>query len=276
MPRSPVRKTLSVPGHFGEFIQGRLGPSGPVVLVTLPAPEPVVSLSLLPGAPFFLHVTPGPCPADPEAIRALLRRFCTSLRGRITIACHAPPGAGFGVSTATLLGLARLYGPAGMPPEALARLLVATEGASDPLMLNNPARHLWASREGRSLAALPAPPALDVVGGLMGPPCRTEPADSNFPDITDLAAAWPEAATPEQFAALATVSARRTTALRGLPPLEPLEDIATRTGAIGLAIAHTGSARALLFRPGTGRPAEAATALRALGLKRITRFGIRG
>ena len=30
---------LHIPGHFGEWLQGRLGAEGPVVLVTLPAPR---------------------------------------------------------------------------------------------------------------------------------------------------------------------------------------------------------------------------------------------
>ncbi len=269
-------RSLAVPGHFGELLQGRLGPSGPVALVTLPCPDPVVSVAHVPNAPFALHVASGQCPVPPRLIRALLRQARTPLRGRTTITCHAPPGAGLGISTATLLGLARLHGLSEVPPETLAARLTAIEGATDPLMLAHPARHLWASREGRSLAPLPAPLPLDIVGGLFGPPCVTDPADSRFPDIADLAAAWPEATTPGALAALATESARRTVALRDLAPLDPLERIAARTGAIGLAIAHTGSARALLFAPGTGARAEAAAALRSLGLTRITRFRLSG
>ncbi|TCP38104.1 hypothetical protein EV662_12129, partial [Rhodovulum marinum] len=37
MPRHAARRAC-VAGHFGEFLQGRLGPDGPVVLVTLPCP----------------------------------------------------------------------------------------------------------------------------------------------------------------------------------------------------------------------------------------------
>ncbi len=142
-------------------------------------------------------------------------------------------------------------------------------------MLPAPAAALWASREGRALAPLPPPPVFDVVGGFHGRPQRTDPADEGFADIADLARAWPEAAARGDRAALAALaaeSARRNAALRGGPSLDPLAEAARACGALGVAAAHTGSARALLFAPGAGDPNAAAAALRALGLTRVLRF----
>jgi hypothetical protein len=159
-------------------------------------------------------------------------------------------------------------------PDALAAACLASEGASDPLMYPDPARLLWSSRAGMVLAALPAPPAFEVLGGFLGPPRRTDPADTGFPDIADLAAAWPAAcADPAEAARLASESARRTLLLRHAGASDPTEALARRFGALGFAIAHTGSARALLFHPGAV-PDGAAGALLAAGFTAPTRFRV--
>lgn len=273
--------TLAVPGHFGELLQGRLGPSGPVTLITLPAPQPVVSLTAIPAPAFSLHFVTGHRPVDPDMARRFLRRSGPLPRAHLAIRSHIPPGSGAGVSTAVLLGLSRLRRRLNrqptLSPEAEARHLIAAEGASDPLMFTHPARRLWASRAGQSLAALPAPPPLDIVGGLSGPPVATDPSDTRFADISDLVAAWPEATnSAEAVATLTTEAALRSTALRGGSSLDSLQEIAKQTGGLGLSIAHTGSARAILFRPGEGLQSEAARRLRALGLTGITRFRMQG
>ncbi|TMV63484.1 propanediol utilization protein, partial [Thioclava sp. BHET1] len=41
-------------GHFGELLQGRLGPDGPLALVTLPCPPLAARVTRDPGA-FALH-----------------------------------------------------------------------------------------------------------------------------------------------------------------------------------------------------------------------------
>ena len=148
------------------------------------------------------------------------------------------------------------------------------EGATDPLMYPDPARLLWNPRAARRLADLPGLPALDVVGGFLGPGMRTDPADLDFADIADLAAAWaPAAALGDlaSLAALATESARRNAARRGGPDLAPLLAAARQFGALGVVAAHTGSARGLIFAPGSA-PGAALAALRALGLRAVRHF----
>ena len=178
-----------------------------------------------------------------------------------------PLGGGAGASTAALLALALT---AGASRDALLESAVlAAEGASDPLLRDRPERVLWASRLGVSLGALPPLPRFEVLGGFFGPGQRTDPQDHDFPDISDLVAAWPgpDLAT---MADLASQSARRTLALRG-PSHDPIEALARRHGALGFCIAHTGAARGLIFAP-RSVPQGAAADLRAAGFSRITQF----
>ena len=265
---------IRVAGHFGEFLQGRLGPDGPIALVTLPCPTRAITCAWRPGA-FAVHEI-GPRLLPPGAALSLLRAAGLPARAAFRLRGDLPPGGGAGASTAARVALLRAASAAAArpapAPEALAAACLASEGASDPLMYPAPARLLWSSRAGAVLAALPAPPAFEVLGGFLGPPRRTDPTDMGFPDIADLAAAWRSAcADPAEAARLASESARRTLALRHAGDADPTEALARRLGALGFAIAHTGSARALLFRLGAV-PSDAAGALLAAGFTAPTRF----
>ena len=112
-----------------------------------------------------------------------------------------------------------------------------------------------------------------MIGGFAGAPQRTRADDRRFPDIADLVTLWAEAAERGDRAALArlaSTSADRSLTLRGgiIPPFGALVQA---TGALGHAIAHTGSARALLFAPETIPPGTA-DLLRQAGFRRIVRF----
>lgn len=258
-------------GHFGEFLQGRLGPEGPVVLVTLPCPAVWVEARVTAAAGLAVHCS-GQRLLTPDHARRFLTPLGLPARGRVTLRATMQVGGGAGASTAALVALARAMGHAGAAAD-LALAAIATEGASDPLMFAAPERLLWASRDGHAVMALPPLPAFDVLGGFAGPPERTRAADNRFPDISDLIAPWKAAAHVGDRAALArlaTTSADRTLAHRGGTIL-PLADLALATGALGHAIAHTGSARALLFAPGTV-PRHAAALMREAGCRRVIEF----
>lgn len=250
---------IRVAGHFGEWLQGRLGADGPVVLVTLPCPALALAGTALPGPLRVQGMTA-------RAAREFLRPLGLRLPGRVRLRAGIAPGLGCGMSTARLVALAGLAGWDG-PPEALARACVQVEGASDPLMFTSPERRLWASRLGVALGPLPALPRHDLIGGFFGDPVRTEPQDERFPDIADLIAGWQEARNLADFAALSSESAQRTLALRG-PRGDPTAALARDLGALGHVIAHTGAARGLIFGPGTV-PAGARDALRAAGLRGV-------
>ncbi|MEM7496629.1 MAG: hypothetical protein AAF371_01400 [Pseudomonadota bacterium] len=60
--------------------------------------------------------------------------------------------------------------------------------------------------------------------------------------------------------------------MRGPPSALPA--IAARHGALGIAVAHTGSAVGLLFAPGSASIPAARSALKTLGATGIRRFRI--
>lgn len=259
-----------VAGHMGELLQGRMGPEGPVALITLPCPVLGVTARRCPG-PFALHRR-GHVALGLARAAEMLRALDLPVGGRFHLAGSLPPGGGAGASTAALVAIARA---AGAGEARIAAACLAIEGASDPLMFAAPERLLWASRRGEVLARLPPLPVLEVLAGFCGPAQRTDPADARFPDMADLAARWPSACGDgRRVAALAAESARRTICLRG-PEGDPTARLAERLGAAGFAIGHTGPARALLFLPGTV-PAGAAGMLRAAGLRRVLRYRIGG
>ena len=255
---------VSVEGHFGEWVQGRMGADGAIALVTVRCPALRVC-------------TPGT--DDLPFTRDQLADFAA----RLGIAGHvpgvtrdAPLGGGAGASTATLVALARSAGFSGSAHD-LAAACIATEGASDPLMFPQPDALLWASREGRILRHLPPPPACHILGGFWGAPHRTTPGDMDFDDITDLIDAWAEAVVLDNLqrcAAIASTSAQRCSDRRGPMP-DPTPELARDLGALGWLRAHTGSARGLVFAPGE-TPEHGAAALVEAGLTGVLSFGTGG
>lgn len=262
---------IRVAGHFGELLQGRLGPQGPVVLITLPCAALGVTATLTPAAAFSLTAESANILPLARA-KALLQTLTLPLTGSVTLTAEMPPGGGAGVSTASLVALARLAGWQG-DPQALARACVATEGASDPLMLDRPAQLLWASRRAEILDTLPPPPAMEVIGGFFGAPERTDPADDNFPEVTDLLPLWREACAAQDLAAAARIAA--TSASRCLAhrraQTDPTASLAADLGALGHVIAHTGAARGLIFAPGQ-LPPEARARLEQAGMTGVVQF----
>lgn len=256
---SSLRRAVRVPGHFGEWMQGRLGREGPVALVTLCCPALGVRG---PGGPVRL--------ADlfPETQLAKFAEALGLAGDWPGLACDMPLGAGAGASTACLVAAARAGGFDGTAGR-LARACLAVEGATDPLMYPAPDRLLWASREARIMADLPTVPRAEILGGYWGAPQRTDPADEDFPDIADLVAAWRAGGDLALLSDLASEAARRADALRG--PGDPMADLARDLGALGHTRAYTGAARALVFASGTV-PERAEAALREAGLTGILRF----
>lgn len=253
-----------VAGHFGEWLQGRIGATGPLALVTVACPALTVEARKLGDGPFDL-VQPTRL-LDPARAAAFLSGLDLQ-GGRFTLAADMPPGGGAGVSTAALVALARA---AGARERDLASACLAAEGATDPLMLPRPDGVLWASRWAEVLATLPPLPEADVVGGFHGPPVATDPLDRAFPDISDLAAQMAQPLSLAALARIASASAARCTALRG-PADDPTPALAEKLGALGHLRAHTGSARGLIFAPGTV-PEQAACTLRCAGFSHVVEF----
>ncbi len=261
----------TIPGHFGEFLQGRLGPDGPVVVVSAPSPDTGVTLTQdLSRAPGF-DATLTACLPGRD-----LRRLCDLARlsdpvGRLFAQTTHAPGLGTGVSTSIRLAFLRLLGSHRLSPADEAEILLKCEGASDPLMHPRPETHLWASRAAQTLRRLPPVNGIEVVGGIIAPPCATDPEDSNFADISDLIDLWPDAVTSgdmHAIGALTTQSAFRNAQHRGGPDLSGLMQAANATNAAGILLAHTGGLAGLIYASGQTPPA-ALPAVQVAGLSDI-------
>ena len=260
-----------VAGHFGELLQGRLGADGPVVIISLPCPVLHVTAAAKPAQRFAIHSPNGPILSAARA-RKLLRLLGLPCPARVILHAAMPLGGGAGSSTAALVALARLAGWRGAA-QTLAWACVAVEGASDPLMFDQPERLLWASRRAEIIARLPSLPAFDVLGGFYGPPRHTDATDLAFPDVTDLVEDWHHAAIAQNLAKLASIASRSailTLAQRGCAT-DPTAQLAKDLGALGHVIAHTGSARGLIYPPGA-IPPNARAVLRLAGFTGIVQF----
>lgn len=264
---------IFLPCHFGEWLQGRLGPDGPLALVTLVPTGVSLAAWYRPARGLFSHaIGYGALPP------ALLARFGHALgvasQGRVLLRLPYPPGMGTGMSTAGLLAVARATAGA-LAPATLARACIAAEGASDPLMFSTPARRLWAPREGRVLGGLlPSQPRAHLLAGFWGPPRPTRAGDQDYDDISELVTAWRSGGDLARRAALASESARACIARRG-PSGDPTATLARDLGALGWAISHSGAARALIFAPGD-IPVHGMAALREAGLRGVHRLATCG
>lgn len=255
---APARADASRPervaeatGHFGEILQGRLGPEGPVALVTLPCRHFRARAALRPSRrPGFRVSGSGAGAIAERAARLTLEALDrTPPDADLVIETNAPPGGGAGSSTLSALTAMRaLAGDGAWRPAGEAGLCLAAEGAVDPLMWPDPGALLWASRRAFALALLPPPPRFAIVGGFDGPGCATDPGDHDFPDIADLAAALrAEPPTARLWAESAAESAARNQARNPKPRWAALTALAESAGALGPVVAHTGSAAGLLF-----------------------------
>ncbi|MCA2013307.1 propanediol utilization protein [Cereibacter sphaeroides] len=252
---APVR----VAGHFGELLQGRLGATGPLALISLPCPALWVQLDGMDAGLL-----------GPRRVEVLCRHLGLPEPKLLpSIAATMPPGGGAGSSTAALVAIARWLGFDGTPAE-LARACAAAEGASDPLMMPDAERLLFAPRQGRVLEDMPVLPPFTVVGGFFGAGQRTDPEDEAFPDIDDLVEQWRLGPDLAGMARLASESARRTLAKRG-PANDPTAALAEQLEAAGWMIAHTGSARGLIY-PRDKAPRGVEEALQAAGFAGVLRF----
>lgn len=257
-------------GHFGEWLQGRLGPDGPVVLVSMSCPEFWCEVQVKPSNAFEILQTRQVL--SENRIKECLDHLGVTDPVAVSLSGSIPIGAGLGASTASLAALIKAVKPTWDENKVTSTCLMI-EGATDPLVFDQFDKILWASRKGQIVQNFSNPPKFEVIGGLWGDAETTDPHDDHFPDVYDLIPLWEKAACEKSLsitAALASESARRTTALRG-PFNDPSEAVTTELNALGFTRAHTGSARGFLFAPGKV-PAIAMDHLRGHGYTHLTRF----
>ncbi|MEM8630605.1 MAG: hypothetical protein AAGF74_05165 [Pseudomonadota bacterium] len=273
--RAPSDENPAVPlhgraeGHWGEWMQGRLGSDGPLVLVTLRCPGLFVRASLSRSSGFALTGR-GRHDISPDWLARLVAGSSWAGGATAEVSHNMVPASGMGLSTAALVALSRA---AGIAPARIPATCLALEGATDPTMLETPDGVLWLPRRAQALEPIAPPPVAEILGGTFGGGLRTDPVDDDFPDISDLIAPWragTERGDLRTLADLASSSAERTTALRG-PQGDPAADLTADLGALGHTRAHTGSLRGFVFCPGTA-PGDAEARLREAGFANVRRF----
>lgn len=276
--------------HHGELLQGWFADASGDVrpgLVTLPVPGCAVRAVFTPGGG---DVTVSP-PDRAKARRAarLAARAVGGSGGDLVLDSTVPTGLGMGSSTADVVAAVRAVADAHdvVPsPRTVARIAVAAEAASDPLMFDGRPR-LFAHRDGDVLEDLGAAlPPLLVLGCLLGRgrpvdtptvrPPRPSPEELRFYDgLRDRLRRAVATGDPELLGRVATASALRA---RPGAELDLLCSVAAATGAVGVQIAHSGNVAGLLFDDGgpVSGPHRAAAALRGHGMPPTHRFAAGG
>ncbi|WP_017582384.1 GHMP family kinase ATP-binding protein [Nocardiopsis valliformis] len=257
--------------HHGEILQGVfLDERGRPTrgLVTLPMADPrtrAVFTPFSPRAPRRVVVDP---PNRAKAARAAELAVTECARvggvrpvgGYLSVRGGAAPGLGMGSSTSDVTAAVRAVA-AGLgvelTPDAVARVAVAAEGASDPVMFGDRPL-LFAQREGRILEELgPELPEMAVVGCLTG---SGQPVDTlslvgtarrgDIAVYERLRAALRTAITERDVAGVGHVCTESAILnQRALPKAElgTLREVARGCGAVGIQVAHSGNVAGILF-----------------------------
>ncbi|MGW5877572.1 GHMP family kinase ATP-binding protein [Nocardiopsis terrae] len=257
--------------HHGEILQGVFldGRGRPTRgLVTLPMADPRTRAVFTPfsaRAPRRVVVDP---PDRAKAARAAELAVAECARtggvrpvgGYLRVRGGAVPGLGMGSSTSDVTAAVRAVS-AGLgvelPPAAVARVAVAAEGASDPVMFGDRPL-LFAQREGRVLEELgPDLPEMAVVGCLTG--CG-QPVDTlslagtarrgDIAVYERLRAVLRTAITDRDVAGVGHVCTESAVLNQRVLPKEELgalREVARDCGAAGIQVAHSGNVAGVLF-----------------------------
>jgi uncharacterized protein involved in propanediol utilization len=266
-PRPAATGLGACPGHHGELIQGAVREGDRIVpcLVTVPlAAKPVSArIELFPAAGLEI-VPPWKNKALAAARLALAELGRPDATGRLILDSPIAPGLGLGSSTADVVAAIRAAADAvggSLTPPDLARLAVAAEQASDPLMHDEPAL-LFAQREGRIverwgdwypdflLYSFPLAPAGTTVDTLsLAKRSFAEDEIDDFEAILAEARAGFIARDLARVAAAATRSAILNQRRLALPRFDAFLRLADEVGALGVQIAHSGIFGGMLFDP---------------------------
>ncbi|MDD5037585.1 MAG: hypothetical protein PHE55_22890 [Methylococcaceae bacterium] len=255
-------------GHHGEILQGVVELEGGLqrVLLTLPCIKYRSIACFIPQAEPMLEVRPkGLHKARQAALGALALLGFPDMGGLLTIDSNIPCRQGLGSSTADVIAVIRAIADAFgrvLTPEIIARLAVSTESASDALMFED-AAVLFAQRQGivveRFHTRLPAMEILSIRDEANGdgvdtlaypPPVYDWQEIGEFRYLIDRLRQGILDGDAEAIGHVATASARINQRFLNKPHLEEIEAIGRRYGALGIQVAHSGTAMGLLFRQG--------------------------
>lgn len=264
--------------HHGELLQGFFRDASGTTrpgLVTLPSPAPGVRAEFTPVATATgVAVRPPGRVKAARAARLALDAVAgpATPGGVLTLTGSVPPGLGLGSSTADVVAAVRAVADAAgarIDPHTLARLAVAAEAASDPLMFDDARPRLFAQRDGDVLELLPgALPPLLVVGCLLdgGRPVDTpahrppEPPPAVVDTYEQLRADLRAALAAGDPAGVARVATRSALLHRTDGEADRLRAAADVPGVLGVQIAHSGTVAGVLLAAGDDTTADRVTA----------------
>lgn len=283
--------------HFGEVLQGAFRDREEALrpaLVTLPAPGFRSQARFTSGGE---GVRVRSACGDRRSFEKVLRavegaaaRWSPDGKtgGEVLVSGGVPRGWGMGSSTGEVVAALRAVAAAfgARPSEAeLARLAVRAEGASDPLMFDLAAASpLFDGRRGETLEEFGPLPPLLVVGFNAGPPEGVATDDLApllygeqelrlFESLRARLARALREGDAGTIGKVATQSARINARHRPLARFPEAVDLAHRSGACGVSVAHSGTVIGLLFDPFSREsdPDAAASRLREVG-REVVRF----
>ncbi|KMS85458.1 MULTISPECIES: GHMP kinase [Streptomyces] len=288
LEQGPLLGTGTAPSHHGELLQGVFDDGGRLRrgLVTLPCPLFASNATVrLDRWETELTVTPSWKTKALRAARTTLEELgMGAYGGQLELRGDVAVGRGLGSSTsdvtAAILAVLDAVGRR-LPPERIARIAVAAEAATDPLIYAD-RMLLFAHREGAVIEDFHRPvPPLGVLGfsvtdeeidTLALPPARYNAWEIEcFRALRGLLRRAVAHADHAELGRISTASARINQRFLPVPRFDRLLEIAEESGALGVQVAHSGTVAALLFAPHGPRVEErTALAARRLAELRIT------
>jgi uncharacterized protein involved in propanediol utilization len=244
-------------GTFGELVQGVLPPEGSNFLVTLPiARWSVAVFRSEPDLP--LRILPGGRTKARRLVELMCRHYGFPSGGTLALSSDLPTGKGYASSSADLVATARAVGdafaidPSPAAIEDLLRQIEPTDGVMYDGMV------AFAHREVKLRNALGSPPPLTIVGVDEGGTVDTIAFNAipkpfgidEMYEYEHILATVTRAMTTgdaETLGAMATRSAQLNQQLRPKRLLDPLERLAKDCGALGVAVAHSGTTLGVLL-----------------------------
>ncbi|CAM5467134.1 kinase [Streptomyces xanthochromogenes] len=260
----------SAPIHHGEILQGVFPHQGQLSrgLVTMPCTVHTTQASFIPARGEELTVSPSwkskARRAAQLAVQACVRPEDGPVGGHLELTGDVPLCRGFGSSTSDVLAAIWAVQDAfvaPLPPEAVARIAVCAETASDSLMFKE-SSVLFAQREGKVIEDFGyRMPAVRVLGfgsrpenegkgidTLAFPPARYD--STEIEDFAELHAMLREAIHTKDVALVGAVASASTAINQRhlpIPLLDSLRVIERETGALGIQTAHSGDIAGLLY-----------------------------